>query len=319
MAEGRKNNPIYIGVLTALLLLVVYVVFIKEDAPSSSKELITYERMGGKAQTQEDTQPEVPLVQKTELDDKQEIKAKPIESLEDLDDGLRKTIGTIDDNLDQAYQLDQGNERTALIDRTKFLIDSLKGIYDNPFLYVSLGDLYMLSPDFVKAADNYSLAMDVLGDIDGLARNYATACYNAAGARIVVNDTDAAITYMEVYFDRFPEDEKTKELLTFWYKKRAVGMLTSSDNKGGLGLLKKAYELDPEDYFVNFNTGIAYYRLNRGEEAIPFFKKCMALRKEDRHASDYLYIVYSYLGDTENADRYYVEPEDVVIPIEQKK
>ena len=320
MAESKKNNPIYVIVLAAILLLVIYVVFIKDDKASGGREMVSYERMGGNQVVNPQRVSETPLLG-SETNDTNEIptKRKRLESIDDLEEGLRNAIRTIDNNLDKAYDLESGTQRTALLLRTKSLIDSLLAIYDNPFLYVSLGDLYMLKPDFVKAAANYGIAKERIGDINGLARNLAMACYNAAGAKLNANDTDAAIGYMEAYLDRFSEDEKAKELLAYWYLKRAVGMLSKSDNEGGLSRLETAYTLNPSDYSINFNKGIAHFRLGQDEEAITHFEKCTAIREGDRYAGDYLFIIYSRLGENEKAQQYYTEPEDVEIPVKQNK
>lgn len=314
MAEKRKNNPIYLVLLIGALLLVVYVVFIKEDQKPTRREVVSYERLGGEL-------PDLSGGEAPDFEKKDSTTApkKPMQSLDDLDEGLRNTIKAIDRNLDQAYSMDVGKSRNDLLDRTKFLIDSLMKIYDNPFLYVSMGDLYMLVPDFVKAEANYEKGLNRIGDINGLARNRATASYNAAGEMLSASDTDAAISYMETYCNQFPKDSNASGLLLFWYKKRAVGKIVEKDNQGGLELLQKALEFEPNDYSNNFNLGIALYRLGNLEAAISHFTKCLEIRNEDRYANDYLYIIYSAMGDEEKAQQYYVAPENVTIPIEQKK
>jgi len=66
---------------------------------------------------------------------------------------------------------------------------------------------------------------------------------------------------------------------------------------GALPLLRRAYALDPNDYFVNLLLGIDSLRVGQADTAIPFLKRASRLRPKEEFPLDYLGEAYARQGD----------------------
>ncbi|MGB0430263.1 MAG: tetratricopeptide repeat protein, partial [Bacteroidia bacterium] len=244
------------------------------------------------------------------------ITQEKMASYNNLDAQIQMVIDRVDAALDKAYSYKPKNpDRALLLKKTEELIDSAQQVFENPFLFASMGDLKMLQGKNVEAVAQYEQALNKLGNIETIRRNHAGACYNGALELINKNDTDRAITFMEGFYKYAPNDENGEAILLDWYKKRAVGLMRKLQYRKGLTLCKKALAIAPNDHIANFNAGIANFRLNNYDKAIIKFEKCLKINPLDNYSKNYLYIIYTQLGEPDMAKKYETEVINVTVPV----
>lgn len=316
MAE-KKNNPTIAVVLVAALLGAAYLVFTGFGDDEPKRKTLEYNG----TQNSSDDNDSVSSFVVAEMEegegnaqDKGEGEELPMPSMQELETSVQLTIKRIDANLDKAFNLQYGPKRGKLLKETKKSLDSMLAMGDNPFYHISYGDLEMLRGSYKESERHYSIALKVLTKLDGLKRNHAQACFNASLASVKENDTDAAIAYLEKFRAFEDADEEANQLLYSWYKARSIGLMWEGKTRLGRKLLQKALAMNEYDNAVQFNMGIAQYRLLEYDKAIKHFEYCLELDKNHVPSKDYLYTIYRIKGDTATANKYRTQAQDIVLP-----
>ena len=69
---------------------------------------------------------------------------------------------------------------------------------------------------------------------------------------------------------------------------QAFGLHQKGRFAEALPLLRRAYSVDPDDYFVNLLLGVDSLRTGEPKTAVPFLKKASRLRPQEEFPLDYL-------------------------------
>lgn len=231
----------------------------------------------------------------------QAIPDKP--TYEDLPLNFRRWTSLADEQMNLAYQYPSGQpERKTALKKAKVYLDSAEAAFNNPLLNISWGDYYMLTTQYDKAQQYYKDAIQTTAETADLIRNYVSASFNASLTAINSKDSIKAIQMLEQVLRYQPEDTDASRLIYPLYMGRSVSLLYESKHSAARKYLVRAHKIKPDDYFTNFNLGIANSRTGRPQEAIKNFEKCLSIKPGDQNATSYLFVLYQTVGDTAAAN-----------------
>lgn len=163
---------------------------------------------------------------------------------------------------------------------------------DTPLVFSSLGDLLRREERFAEAAEAYTRAIDLIGEIS---ERHWVLLYTRAIALERVGDWDRAEEEFRRVLEFVPDEPQVLNYLGY-------SLLEQRRNLDeALDMIERAVAGDPESGYITDSLGWAYYRLGRYEDAVPVMERAVELLPRDPILNDHLGDVYYAVGRTREA------------------
>ncbi len=116
-----------------------------------------------------------------------------------------------------------------------------------------------------------------------------------------------SIEILEHLFKEFPNSKKIKKILIealFDY-----GSYLNDDyvleHQEAIDIFKKIIEIDPNNYRVLYNIGIAYFNLGKMEKALNAYNEALKIKSDYKHCYYNIGLIYETIEDWKKALEYY--------------
>lgn len=178
--------------------------------------------------------------------------------------------------IQRAFNLD-ALERTA---EARTLLEKLSGQYPKDMeVIIALGNLLRVRKDFAAAADAYT---KVVEQIPNPTRQHWSYFYFRGISYERSKQWPKAEKDFEKALELYPDQPQVLNYLGYSWVDQGVNL------DKGLGMIRRAVELRPNDGYIIDSLGWAYYRLGKYEDAVRELERAVLLRPEDPTINDHL-------------------------------
>lgn len=236
----------------------------------------------------------------------------------ELQNKLDKAVEAYSKVINNQYSFEAGL-RVALILAKQGRIDDARGRLQNmsPDSLDKELRLYLTEGEILNSAKRYEEALDLFTEALTQLTDNNRLLYARALTAEKLGQVDFAVKDLEGIVKREPENAQALNALGYTLIDKTKRL------KEGLGHIKKAFKLEPNDPAIHDSMGWAYYRLGQYDEALKYLRRAFEKLK-DAEVAAHLGEVLWVAGEREkaqevwNAALQYAPNDDLLLNVMQK-